>query len=103
MMGRNFLRLVAAVGICAALSGCARDLHACGKTYTSYGLLSPDDARNQSLRYEVIWGNVFLGVIMFETIIAPIYFFGFSIFEPVGAKPTEPGTAPGAPVCKEHA
>jgi hypothetical protein len=88
--------------LAAALSGCARDLHACGKIYTSYGLLSPDDAKNPNLRYEVIWGNVFLGVVMFETIIAPIYFFGFSLFEPVGAKPTEAGTAPGALVCKER-
>lgn len=83
----------------AVLSGCARDLHACGKTYTSYGLLNADEWKNPNIQYKVAWGNVILGVLFFETVIAPIYFFGFSLFEPVGGKPNEPGTTPHAPVC----
>jgi hypothetical protein len=36
--------------------------------------------------YEIIPGNVVWSVILIETIIAPVYFVGFSMFEPVRPK-----------------
>ena len=33
-----------------------------------------------------IVGNVVWSVLLVETVIAPIYFLGFSLFEPVGPK-----------------
>ena len=39
-----------------------------------------------NIKYEVIWGNLVLGILLCETIVAPVYFFGFSLFEPVGEK-----------------
>ena len=68
------------------LSGCARDMEICGATYTSYGLLNQDDRKNPDIEYRLVWGNVIWGAILVETVVAPIYFFGFSIFEPVGKK-----------------
>lgn len=41
------------------------------------------------VKYKVIWGNVIWGAILIETIIAPIYFFGFSMFEPIGPYPNK--------------
>ena len=38
---------------------------------------------SKNISYDVCWGNVFWGVILCETIIAPIYFFGFSMFNPI--------------------
>lgn len=58
-----------------------------GIEYDTYGLLNGDDKKNPEIQYEVIWGNVVWGAILFETIVAPVYFFGFSLFEPVGPKP----------------
>src|SRR5262245_7301582 len=83
---RKTIAIVTAVALALAVSGCARDAKICGVTYTSYGLANQDDRKNPDVEYEVIWGNVFWGVVLFETIIAPIYFFGFSLFNPVGPK-----------------
>lgn len=60
--------------------GQSKDIN--GITYDTYGLLTTEK-EDYNIRYKVIWGNVFWGVVLFETIISPIYFFGFSIFEPV--------------------
>jgi hypothetical protein len=69
-----------------ALASCAqsKDIH--GVTYSGYGLLNSGDKKNDSVEYQPVWGNVFWGVVLVETIVAPIYFFGFSLFEPVGPK-----------------
>ena len=59
-----------------------------GKKYETVGFLSEyineGDGKQPAIKYEVIWGNVILGIVFVETIIAPIYFFGFSCLEPVG-------------------
>lgn len=69
-----------------ALSGCADTKTICGATYDSYGLFNADDKKNPDIQYKLVVGNLIWGVILFETIIAPVYFFGFSIMEPVGQK-----------------
>jgi hypothetical protein len=53
-------------------------------TYGTYGLFSSGYSQNKDIEYRVIWGNVIWGCLLFETIIMPIYFFGFSMYEPVG-------------------
>ena len=55
--------------------------------YDTYGLINQNEKRNEDIQYKVCWGNVIWGVLLIETIIAPIYFFGFDMFEPVGIKP----------------
>jgi len=57
-----------------------------GVEYGTYGLINEDDKKNENVEYDVIWGNVILGAVFFETFVAPIYFFGFSMFKPVGPK-----------------
>jgi hypothetical protein len=74
------------VALIISLCGCARPMTVCGIKYDSYGLLSAPDDKNDDLKYHVIWGNVFWGVVLFETVIAPLYFFGFSLYEPTGVK-----------------
>ena len=66
--------------------GCGSQKTIDGVTYDTYGLLDSDDKKNPNIQYEIVWGNVIWGAILFETIVAPIYFFGFSCFEPVGKK-----------------
>ncbi|MCX6778963.1 MAG: hypothetical protein NTU97_01915 [Candidatus Magasanikbacteria bacterium] len=63
-------------------------------TFETYGLLNANDNQNPDVKYKVIWGNVFWGVALSGCFLLPtIYFFGFSMFEPVAEK--LPGT-PGA-------
>ena len=43
---------------------------------------------SKKIHYEPCWGNIVWGVLLSETVIAPIYFFGFSMFNPVSVKDT---------------
>ena len=55
-----------------------------GKTYSTYGFLNADAKKNPNVRYEVsVWAIVW-SVILCETIIAPVYFVGYSLFKPAG-------------------
>jgi hypothetical protein len=68
------------------MAGCSSDKVIEGKKYTTYGLINQDDKKDPTIKYEPSWGNIIWGCILCETIIGPIYFFGFDMFEPVEKK-----------------
>jgi hypothetical protein len=74
------------VALCLVLSGCTRPLYANGREYKPYGLLNADERRSEKVCYEVSAGNVIWGIVLFETIVGPIYFFGFDFQNPVRMK-----------------
>ena len=83
--------------VCACLACACSDVKTLnGKTYNTYGLINENDMKSPNVRYEPCWGNIIWGALLFETVIAPIYFFGFDFMEPVDLKTpgTEPGVAP---------
>lgn len=84
-----------AIMMCVAasllLGGCAQPKTICGVQYQSYGFLNSDDLRNPDVQYKVSIGSLVLAIIFFETVIVPIYVFGFDIMEPVGRKPAIKG------------
>lgn len=86
MTGKRYRAIALLTAAALLLSACAQPMTICGVEYGPYGLLNADDKKNPDLEYEVLWGNVFFGAVFAETIIAPIYFFGFSLFQPVGPK-----------------
>jgi hypothetical protein len=94
---RRTISLVLIVSLLLTTVGCAQRRVIEGVKYDYYGLLNQDARKNPDIQYEVVWGNVVLGVIFFETAIAPIYFFGFALFEPVGRKPAIKGQVSEAP------
>jgi len=49
--------------------------------------LNKDTKQNPNIEYELVWGNLIWGCVLVETIIAPVYFFGWSLWEPIGVKP----------------
>ncbi|KKM21237.1 hypothetical protein LCGC14_1637440 [marine sediment metagenome] len=51
--------------------------------YDTYGLFNKETKRNPNIEYKTIIGNIVWSVILVETIIAPIYFLGFSLYEPI--------------------
>lgn len=83
---KKFMCLFVAIAFLFAMSGCGNTKVIDGIEYDTYGLLNSDKKKDPNIKYELIWGNVVWSVILIETVIAPIYFFGFSIFEPVGKK-----------------
>ena len=78
--------IVSIVLVAAVLGGCAKSKNICGIEYQPYGLLNSDDKKNPAIEYEVVLGNVVWGTVLFESVIAPIYFAGFSLFQPIGPK-----------------
>ena len=72
------------------LVGCGQSKVINGVERKSIGMISKiapvnmNNGYSDDVQYEVCWGNVIWGVLLFKTIIAPIYFFGFSMFNPVG-------------------
>lgn len=78
-------KLLAAL-ICAVflftVAGCGDGQMVSGKYCDTYGLLNKE-TKCEGVEYKTIVGNVIWGIILVETVIAPIYFFGFSLYEPV--------------------
>jgi len=62
-----------------------------GKEYKPVGLISMNcdlGDYSKKIHYEPCWGNIIWGAILCETVIAPIYFYGFSMFNPISVKDT---------------
>ena len=68
------------------ITGCGDAKVINGVKYDTYGLFDESEKKNPDIEYRIIVGNVVLSVLLFETFVAPIYFAGFSIYEPVGVK-----------------
>lgn len=69
-----------------ALTSCGGSLVIDGVKYRPYGLLNRASEMDDRVRYEPIWGNVIWGAVFLWTYAVPIYFYGFSVMEPVGLK-----------------
>jgi hypothetical protein len=84
-------KIVAAVVVALIfmVTACGSNKVINGQEYKTVGVLSQfvDGGKAPGIKYEMIWGNVIWGVLLFSTIVGPIYFFGFSCAEPVGPLP----------------
>ena len=83
-MKRIIINMLILAILALPLGGCGETAIIKGYEYETYGLLNRGNNMNPNIEYKVIIGNVIWSVLLFETIIAPIYFLGFSLFEPVG-------------------
>ena len=81
---KKFIGVLTALAL--SLSACAESKNIDGKTYEPYGLVNESTKKNDKVCYETVVGNVFWSIVLIETIVMPIYFFGFSINEPVKMK-----------------
>jgi hypothetical protein len=80
-------KLIAALALSAVLMvGCGEPKVIEGKYYPTYGLINSDNNKDPEIRYEVSIGNVVWGCLLSETLFAPVYFFGFSLFNPIAKK-----------------
>jgi hypothetical protein len=79
-------RIIAVSLIAASLVGCGQPAWIGGKKYDTYGLFNESTHKNPNIAYEVSIGNVVWSIILVETIVFPVYFVGFSLFNPVGPK-----------------
>ncbi len=89
--------LVLVFSIGALVSACSTSQEPAAKIYSSYGPLNAGKYQSKNVCYETSGWSIFLGIVLFETIVAPIYFFGYSLYNPVRMKrdPADQCTADG--------
>ena len=83
----------------AMLSACGRPatLQPIGKPareYPTVGIFSSASARSDHICYEVSIGNIIWSILLIETVVMPVYFVGWSLYNPVSVKRAD-GTCPG--------
>jgi len=66
--------------------GCGQPKSINGTTYDTYGFINQDTKKNPNIQYEVSTGNVLWSVVLFGSVVAPVYFIGFSLFNPIAPK-----------------
>lgn len=77
-------KVMALMLMCLFLVSCASPQVINGKRYEPYepyGLFNEDDVKKDNIKYEVSMGSVIVGVIFSETLIVPLYVFGWDLFE----------------------
>lgn len=85
---KTLLNVLLLLIVSISLVGCSESLTTeNGEVVKPYGLINKDQDMNPNVNYKVCKGNIVWGVILCESIIAPIYFFGFDLYEPVSEKP----------------
>jgi len=78
--------LLSLVIVLALLTSCADSKVIDGVRYRPYGLANSEECKNDSIYYEASFGSVVLGVIFSETIVVPVYIFGWNTMEPIGKR-----------------
>lgn len=66
-----------------SLFGCGHPKEIDGKKIPTYGLFNFQTKKVDNIKYEISMGNVIWSIILCETIIAPVYFIGYSIYNPI--------------------
>ena len=89
-MKTKFLVLALLVGL--LFTSCAEPKTIDGITYRPYGLLNETEQKNPNIKYEISGWAVASGIIFSETIIVPVYTFGFNLWEPIGKVGDAPET-----------
>jgi len=84
-MWRKIMAWIMVVTLCMVMIGCGSSKTIDGVTYDTYGILNINK-KADNIKYETITGNVIWSVLLFETIVAPVYFLGFSLYEPIEKK-----------------
>ena len=81
---KKFIATLVLVAFAFLVVGCGQPKTIDGVTYDTYGFINADTKKNPKIRYEVCTGNVIWSVLLAGGLIAPVYFIGFSLFNPIG-------------------
>ena len=77
------MKFVSTILLCVMLAGCGHPQTIDGKFYPTYGLFNSKTHQSSKICYDVSVGNVVWSIVLVETLVFPIYFIGFSLFNPV--------------------
>lgn len=69
------------------LSACGADEKTIdGVAYGTYGVVNKEEMRNPDIHYEISGWSIAWSVIFCQTIIVPVYFIGWDLYQPVTKK-----------------
>lgn len=78
------------IALSVLLAGCGKPQHlgqgSEQKHYPTYGLFNESTSKSKNVCYEISVGNTIWSIILVETIIFPVYFVGWSLWNPVRLK-----------------
>jgi hypothetical protein len=83
---KRFTSLILIIIITFTFIACGTNKTINGKKYETYGLINQEEVKDPAIKYNLIVGNIVWSVILCETVIVPLYFFGWSLWEPIKAK-----------------
>ncbi len=84
---KKSIALIVALSVLLAGCGSPQYLGETQKTYyPTYGFFNESSSKSKNVCYELSVGNVIWSIILVETVIFPIYFVGFSLWNPVRLK-----------------
>ncbi len=76
---------------CISLAGCGHPATLNGVYYPTHGFLDKDTKKSEKVCYELSVGNVVWSVLTLTSIVLPVYFVGFSLYNPVRLKTASGG------------
>jgi len=86
--------LVLALASTLLLTACgAEEKTIDGVKYGTYGVVNATEMKNPNIHYELSGWSIFWSIVFSETIIAPVYFIGWDLYEPISKK--DPNWVPG--------
>lgn len=88
MKPKSFISSVLAVVLAIASSGCAESMVIDGRKYKPYGALNESEVHDSRVQYQPSMSSITWALILCETVVVPIYVFGFAMYEPIGPKAT---------------
>ena len=83
---KRFISILLVAVMVLVTIGCANPKTIDGITYDTYGLVNEGEKRNDDIEYRLVTGNIVWSVILSATVVAPLYFVGWSLYEPVGKR-----------------
>ena len=93
-MLKKIVSIMLILMMCFSLTACGSDRTLCRevdgkqdcKTYLQWGIADSSIHKSVDVEYSVIVGNVIWGIVLVETIVAPVIIFGWYLYEPVAWK-----------------
>ena len=85
---KKFIALLIACFMLFAVAGCGDPRAINGKHYDTVGFVDQMEGnKDPCIKYELSMGNVIWAIVLVEMIVPTVYFIGWSLFNPISAKP----------------
>lgn len=82
----KFKKIAIMVTMAVMLAACGNDKDINGVNYGTCGAINADTCKDPKIVYEVSAGSVVWAIVLFETVVFPVYIIGWDLYQPVRAR-----------------